>query len=123
MYLTKNELEIMDVLWENERPLSRGELMDLSTDKSWKNSSVHILLNSMLKKGAIKEAGFTRCGKTCGRTYSAALSVEEYYISTLGSTKFHPDPVKFISAAGDYLKPREAELEETLEVLRRAGKN
>ena len=53
MYLTKNELEIMDVLWENERPLSRGELMDLSNDKSWKNSSVHILLNSMLKKGAI----------------------------------------------------------------------
>ena len=83
MYLTKNELEIMDVLWENERPLSRGELMDLSTDKSWKSSSVHILLNSMLKKGAIKEAGFARCGKTCGRTYAAALSVEEYYICLL----------------------------------------
>lgn len=123
MYLTKNELEIMDVLWENERPLSRGELMDLSTDKSWKNSSVHILLNSMLKKGAIKEAGFARCGKTCGRTYAAALSVEEYYISTLSSTKAHPDPVKFISAARDYLKPCGAELEETLEVLRGAGKN
>lgn len=123
MYLTKNELEIMDVLWENERPLSRGELMDLSTDKSWKNSSVHILLNSMLKKGAIKEAGFARCGKTCGRTYAAALSVEEYYISTLSSTKARPDPVKFISAAGDYLKPCGAELEEALEVLRGAGKN
>lgn len=123
MYLTKNELEIMDVLWENERPLSRGELMDLSTDKSWKNSSVHILLNSMLKKGAIKEAGFARCGKTCGRTYAAALSVEEYYISTLSSTKAHPDPVKFISAVEGYLKPCGAELEETLEVLRGAGKN
>lgn len=57
MYLTKNELEIMDVLWENERPLSRGELMDLSNDKSWKNSSVHILLNSMLKKGSNKGSG------------------------------------------------------------------
>ena len=98
MYLTKNELEIMDVLWENERPLSRGELMDLSTDKSWKSSSVHILLNSMLKKGAIKEAGFVKCGKTCGRVYEAALSCEEYYASTFDSTKKKPSFPKLMSA-------------------------
>ena len=29
MYLTGNELEIMDVLWTAERALSRGELIDL----------------------------------------------------------------------------------------------
>ena len=98
MYLTKNELEIMDVLWENERPLSRGELMDLSNDKSWKNSSVHILLNSMLKKGAIREAGFVKCGKTCGRVYEAALSCEEYYASTFDSTKKKPSFPKLMSA-------------------------
>ena len=98
MYLTGNELEIMDVLWTAERALSRGELIDLSVDKSWKSSSVHILLNSMLKKGAIREAGFVKCGKTCGRVYEAALTCEEYYASTFDSTRKKPSFPKLMSA-------------------------
>ena len=98
MYLTKNEIEIMDVLWRENRALSRGEILNLSTDKTWMDSSVHILLNSMLKKGAIREAGFVKCGKTCGRVYEAAFSCEEYHVSTLDSTKCVPDPVKLAEA-------------------------
>ncbi len=93
MYLTKNEIEIMDVLWRENRALSRGEILSLSTDKTWMDSSVHILLNSMLKKGAIREAGFVKCGKTCGRVYEAAFSCEEYHVGTLDSTRCVPDPV------------------------------
>ena len=91
MYLTKNEIEIMDVLWRENRALSRGEILSLSTEKSWMDSSVHILLNSMLRKGAIREAGFVKCGKTCGRVYEAALSCEEYYVSTLDATRKRPE--------------------------------
>jgi len=98
MYLTKNEIEIMDVLWREDRALSRGEILSLSTDKTWMDSSVHILLNSMLKKGAIREAGFVKCGKTCGRVYEAAFSCEEYHVSTLDSTVCVPDPVKLMKA-------------------------
>lgn len=98
MYLTKNEIEIMDVLWKEGRALSRGEILSLSEDKSWMDSSVHILLNSMLKKGAIREAGFVKCGKTCGRVYEAALSCEEYYVSTLDSTRTRPSLEKLIAA-------------------------
>lgn len=98
MYLTKNELEIMDVLWREGRALARGEILSLSEEKSWMDSSVHILLNSMLKKGAIQEAGFVKCGKTCGRVYEAALSCEEYYVSTLDSTRTRPDIVKLMEA-------------------------
>lgn len=98
MYLTKNEIEIMDVLWKEERPLSRGEILSLSEDKTWMDSSVHILLNSMLKKGAIREAGFVKCGKTCGRVYEAALSCEEYHASTFDSTKKKPSFPKLMSA-------------------------
>ena len=98
MYLTKNEIEIMDVLWKEDRPLSRGEILSLSEDKTWMDSSVHILLNSMLKKGAVREAGFVKCGKTCGRVYEAALSCEEYYASTFDSTKKKPSFPKLMSA-------------------------
>ena len=98
MYLTKNEIEIMDVLWQEDRALSRGEILSLSEEKTWMDSSVHILLNSLLRKGAIREAGFVKCGKTCGRVYEAALSCEEYYASTLDSTRKRPSLPKLLEA-------------------------
>lgn len=98
MYLTKNEIEIMDVLWREGRPLARGEILSLSEEKSWMDSSIHILLNSMLKKGAIREAGFIKCGKTCGRVYEAAMTCEEYYVSTFDSTSKKPVLAKLLAA-------------------------
>ncbi len=98
MYLTKNELEIMDVLWEQKRPLSRGELLSLPEHKTWMDSSIHILLNSLLRKGAIREAGFAKCGKTSGRVYQAALSCAEYYVTTLDSTRTQPTLPQLLAA-------------------------
>ena len=98
MYLTKNELEIMDVLWEQGRPLSRGELLSLPAEKTWMDSSIHILLNSLLRKGAIREAGYSKCGKTSGRVYEAALSCAEYYITTLSSTRIQPGLPELLAA-------------------------
>ena len=103
MYLTKNELEIMDLLWEQGRPLSRGELLSLPAEKTWMDSSIHILLNSLLRKGAIREAGYAKCGKTSGRVYEAALSCAEYHVSTLNSTRMQPDLPELLSA---YLRVR-----------------
>ena len=57
MELTKSEMEIMDVFWASQEPLSRADLLERSTNKSWKDSSVHILLNGLLAKGAIEEVG------------------------------------------------------------------
>ena len=119
MYLTKNEIEIMDVLWKEGRALARGEILALSEDKSWMDSSVHILLNSMLKKGAIREAGFVKCGKTCGRVYEAALSCEEYYVSTLDSTRTRPSIAKFLEAYIERIGLQIGEREMLQEILRR----
>lgn len=78
--LTKNEQEIMNLLWSQDKALSRSEIIELSTERSWKKSSIHILLNSLLEKGAIKVEGFVKTGKNYGRTYSAAVTQEEYQI-------------------------------------------
>ncbi|MEA5095294.1 MAG: BlaI/MecI/CopY family transcriptional regulator [Sedimentibacter saalensis] len=78
--LTKNEQEIMDLLWSQDKALSRSEIIELSTERSWKKSSIHILLNSLLEKGAIKVEGFVKTGKNYGRTYSASVTQEEYQI-------------------------------------------
>jgi len=78
--LTKKEQEIMDLLWSQDKALSRSEIIELSTERSWKKSSIHILLNSLLEKGAIKVEGFVKTGKNYGRTYSASVTQEEYQI-------------------------------------------
>ena len=87
--LTKNELEIMEVLWSAGRPLSRGEILNLSVEKSWKSSSIHILLNNMLSKGLIQEAGFAKTGKTCGRLYAPAFAAESYYADLMFSSSYY----------------------------------
>lgn len=79
MELTKNELEIMEVLWEAGRPITSAEIVQLSVDKTWKSSSIHILINSLLKKKAIREVGFVRAGKGFSRTFEPTESNEKYY--------------------------------------------
>ena len=79
MELTKSELEIMNVIWGAGKPLTRGEILELSVDKNWKDNSIHILLNRLLAKGALSEGGFARSGKSYGRLYEATLTGVEYY--------------------------------------------
>lgn len=90
MELTKSELEIMDVLWAANAPLSRSDLLERADEKTWKDSSVHILLNGLLQKGAIREAGFVKRSKTYGRTFLPNLTREEYFATTIFSHRHKP---------------------------------
>jgi predicted transcriptional regulator len=76
--LTKNELEVICVLWEQDKPLSKTQIIELSPDRSWRTTTVHILLNSLLKKGAIHVDSFVKTGKNYGRTYAASITHEDY---------------------------------------------
>ena len=98
MELTKSEMEIMDVLWASGEPLSRSDLLERSTEKTWKDSSVHILLNGLLQKKAIYEAGFVKRSKTYGRTFAPALSREEYFAATIFSHAHKPQIVGLMEA-------------------------
>ena len=98
MELTKSEMQIMDVLWAADTPLSRADLLARSEEKSWKDSSVHILLNGLLAKGAIREAGFVKRSKTFGRTFVPTLTREEYFATTIFSHRHKPQIVPLIAA-------------------------
>jgi len=98
MELTRSEMEIMDVLWAADIPLSRADLLDRSEEKTWKDSSVHILLNGLLQKGAIREAGFVKRSKTYGRTFAPTLTREEYFATTIFSHRHKPDLVGLFAA-------------------------
>ena len=98
MELTKSELEIMDVLWDTGEPMSRADLLDHSEGKSWKDSSVHILLNGLLAKNAIREAGFVKRSKTYGRVFAPNLTREEYFATTIFSHRHKPEIIGLFKA-------------------------
>ena len=98
MELTKSEMEIMDVLWESGQPLSRSDLLERSEEKTWKDSSVHILLNGLLQKGAIREAGLVKRSKTYGRVFSPTMTREEYFATTIFSHRHKPEIVGLFAA-------------------------
>ena len=98
MELTRSEMEIMDVLWEAQVPLSRSDLLERSAEKTWKDSSVHILLNGMLQKNVIREAGFVKRSKTYERTFLPTMTREEYFAAITFSYRHKPNIVGLIAA-------------------------
>ena len=98
MELTRSEMEIMDVLWTSDVPLSRADLLAHSEEKTWKDSSVHILLNGLLQKGAIQEAGLVKRSKTYGRVFAPTLTREEYFASTIFCHRHKPQIVGLFEA-------------------------
>lgn len=96
--LTPSELEIMQTLWVVGKPLARHEIIEQCIEPSWSPSTIHILLNSLLQKGAIREAGFVKRNKTYGRLYAAAITGEDYYAATLFSQKYSKALPMYFSA-------------------------
>ena len=78
-------------MWESGTPLSRADLLARSEEKTWKDSSVHILLNGLLQKGAIQEAGLVKRIKTYGRVFTPTMTREEYFANTIFSHRYKPE--------------------------------
>ena len=92
MNFTKSEAEIMETFWNENRPLSRAYLIKHATHQNWKNTSIHILLNSLLEKGAIEIVGFERTGRRIARTFAPTIGRAEYYTQWITSKdSFHED--------------------------------
>lgn len=85
--LTIKEIEIMEILWKEQRALTSSEIVELSQNSTWKKSSIYILLNSLLKKGAIEVDGFIKNNKAYARTFSPAISFEGYTVAQIQQNK------------------------------------
>lgn len=85
--LTKSEHEIMNLLWHVDRPLTASEIIEQSTDKTWKDSYIYLLINSLLDKGMIRAEGFAKTTKNYARTFVAAVSEEAYAVQQIAGRK------------------------------------
>ena len=80
MSISKNEYLILKLLWKEDRPLTRAQILQGTTGRDWNPASIHLILNSMISKGIIK---ITDESVSYGRTYEYVLSESDYIIDGL----------------------------------------
>lgn len=61
--LTKSEFAVMEVLWDEGEELTSAEIIQKSKEREWKDSSIHLLINSLLRKKVVTVAGFKKNNK------------------------------------------------------------
>ena len=98
--LTKSEKEIMHLLWNSDRPLTATEIVNLTPERTWKKSYIHLLINSLIEKELIKSDTLVRTGRNFGRAFVATISEEEFAILQITRAKnFSPDSIPVLITA------------------------
>lgn len=74
--LTKKQLEVMKVLWDNNRPMISSEIE--KSDPSFNTNTVQACLRELLKKGYIQVADIVYSGTVLTRSYLPTFTKTEY---------------------------------------------
>jgi len=85
--LTGKEMEIMAVLWGRKEPITASELIETSSDRTWKENSIYIIMNTLIKKGAVELTYYKPTGTNTARAYKAIITAEDYALSSVASIK------------------------------------
>jgi len=85
MKLTDKEMEVMVVLWDNARPMTASELMEVSEKRTWRDNSIYAILNTLIKKGAVALTDYKPTTTNNARAYSPVITSEEYTVSNIKS--------------------------------------
>lgn len=78
MKLTDKELEIMAVLWRIQKPMTASELIEISSNRTWKENSIYIIMNTLIKKGAVALTYYKPTGTNTARAYEPKITSDEY---------------------------------------------
>ena len=118
--LSKTELEILQVLWDNGGEMSPRDIWDifLSRGKDWKRQTLNTLLLRMEEKGVIEKHWGHVCALCSELEFRRGQSEEMVQDSFDGSLN------QFMAAftGNSKISPEDArELEEFVEKLRRKG--
>lgn len=74
--ITNRQLEIMQVLWDLDKPLTASEIVEKDTDLNI--NTVQVCIRQLLKKEYIKVADIVYSGTVLCRSYTYIVTKEEY---------------------------------------------
>lgn len=90
--LSDKEEQMLETMWREDRPLTRSEIINLTENRRWKESSIHVFLNRLLNKESIRVVDIVQTTTNFGRTYEPTFSVEEYDMARLKQNFKNVDP-------------------------------
>lgn len=99
--MTKSEKQIMDLLWSVDEPLSCTEIIKLSGEKTWKDSYVHSLIKSLMKKDIVQIVSFELVSRSYARKFTPKLSKEQYMLREYMNENPDNNFVKVFTAYAD----------------------
>ena len=76
--LTSREVDIMNILWENEKPLIASEIADARPDLTI--NTVQAVLRKLLKYQLIEVADIVYSGTVLSRSYRPTITSEEFAV-------------------------------------------
>ena len=94
--LTPTDLEIMEILWRENRPLSALEILELSENRSWKQNSLYPTLQHLQEKNAVVITGYVPVKRKYARTYLPTYTKSNYQLSRLEKPGEHLDIVSLL---------------------------
>lgn len=86
---TKSEVEILKILWQSDDPLTSSEIINKSLEKSWKDRSIHSILNNLLEKNEIKVVGKVQTTKNYARQFAPAITEEAYLAKQIADSDLY----------------------------------
>ena len=90
--LSDKEEQMLETMWREGRPLTRSEIINLTENRRWKESSIHVFLNRLLNKESIRVCDIVKTSTNFGRTYEPTFSAEEYDMARLKQNFENVDP-------------------------------
>lgn len=78
--------------------MSSSALLDAIPQRKWKERSIFAILDGLLKKELIYEAGFVRRGKTIARTFAPTMTYSEFIVKQVKETPYRPTLPTLVSA-------------------------
>jgi len=98
MHLRQSEMEILEALWASQEPMSSAALLDGIPQRKWKERSIFAILDGLLKKELIYEAGFVRRGKTIARTFAPTMTYADFLAKQMAQSPYRPALPTLMSA-------------------------
>ena len=109
MMMTKSERQVMVLLWKSDRPLSCSEIVELSNEKTWKDSYVHSLIKSLTAKGLVKIESFELVSRSYARKFAPRMSYDDNVVLSCFSKQELQDTERMKSFIQTLLRHTDAE--------------
>ena len=103
--LTKNEYDLMRILWESGKPMVKREIMEKCDPDRWSDTYLKKTLTCLLQKDALTTVGKTRVGGFTSRLYTPTLSQDEYHLSRYPISS----PKSLVGLVGNYYNDSDEE--------------